>query len=63
MGITHRLILSARHVALILSTLTLGIPLSVAGAQGTDASVAGRVLDAAGQPVAGATIELRHTGT
>jgi Carboxypeptidase regulatory-like domain len=34
-----------------------------ARAQGTDASVAGRVTDAGGQPVSAATIEIRHLGT
>ena len=53
----------ARRAAAIVVGLLLGIPQSVVGAQGTDASVAGRVLDAAGQPVPGASIELRHTGT
>lgn len=36
---------------------------AVLKAQGTDASVAGRVLDAQGQPLPGASIEIRNVGT
>ena len=55
--------LAVRSLPVPFLSLTLALHPAVAAAQGTDASVAGRVLDAAGQPVPAATIELRNTAT
>ena len=55
--------LAVRFLPVPFLSLTLALHPAVAAAQETDASVAGRVLDAAGEPVPAATIELRNTAT
>ena len=59
----NRLRLRRAICARLLSAMSMILLPFVAGAQGTDATVSGRVLDAAGQPVLAATVEIRHLGT
>jgi outer membrane receptor for ferrienterochelin and colicin len=45
----------------LVSAIAIGLFSSIAFAQDTSSSVTGRVLDASGQPVAGATVEILHS--
>jgi hypothetical protein len=51
---------NAPRLRLIASAIAFGLMSAIAHAQDTSSSVTGRVLDAQGQPVAGASVEILH---